>query len=357
MRFIRKKMRVNVIKAYLKKEFVELVRTKMIYFIYIVPVMILILFGFGIRLEVTHAKTIIIDQEHTKFSQNIIDRFSHTKYFDAKVLNISENSALKLMQSNRADIVIIISKELAIFVDGSFPLRAQTLEGYVQKVLMSGTPLKIKMEVRNFFNESMNDFNAIVPGVLGIIFLVAPALFSALLIVKEKENGTIFNFYSSSVKKSEFLIAKLTPIFLLYSINIFLMLLMVFYIFHLPFRGSFLLYFLTNEVYILVSLGFGLLVSILTSSQIAALVIVIIITIIPGFLYSGIMMPISSMTGGSRIEAHIFPVMYFNHIMYDSFLVGEGFKSLKNIEYLLILCGYATLILFVGSSLLKKVVK
>ena len=350
-------MRLNVIKVYLKKEFIELIRTKMIFFIYIVPIMILLLFGFGIRLEVTHAKTIIIDQEHNKFSREIIDKFSHTKYFDTKVLNISDNKALKLMQEGKADIVIFISKEIAVFIDGSFPLRAQTLEGYVQKVLTSGVPFKIKMEVRNFFNESLNDFNAIVPGVLGIIFLVAPALFSSLLIVKEKETGTIFNFYSSSVKKSEFLIAKLTPIFLLYSINIFIMLLIVFYVFHLPFRGSFLLYFITNEIYILVSLGFGLLVSIITSSQIAALVIVIIITIIPGFLYSGIMMPISSMTGESLIEAHIFPVMYFNHIMYDSFLVGNGFKSLKNIEYLFILCGYAFFMLLFGSILLKKAVK
>ena len=350
-------MRLNIIKAYLKKEFIELLRTKMIFFIYIVPIMILLLFGFGIKLEVTHAKTIIIDQEHNKFSREIIDKFSHTKYFDTKILNISNKTALKLMQEGKADIVIFISKEIAVFIDGSFPLRADTLEGYVQKILMSATPLKINIEVRHFFNEAMNDFNAIVPGVLGIIFLVAPALFSALLIVKEKEKGTIFNFYSSNVKKSEFLIAKLTPVFLLYSINIFIMLFMVFYIFHLPFRGSFLLYFLTNEIYILVSLGFGLLVSIMTSSQIAALVIVIIITIIPGFLYSGIMMPISSMTGGSKIEAHIFPVMYFNHIMYDSFLIGEGFKSFKNIEYFLILCCYAIFLIFVGEKLLKKAVK
>ena len=350
-------MRLNIIKAYLKKEFIELVRTKMIFFIYIVPIMILLLFGFGIRLEVTHLKTIIIDQEQNKFSREIIDKFSHTKYFDTKVLNISQNKALKLMQEGKADVVIVISKEIAVFIDGSFPLRAQTIEGYVQKVLMSDVGVKIKMEVRNFFNESLSDFNAIVPGVLGIIFLVAPALFSSLLIVKEKENGTIFNFYSSSVKKSEFLIAKLTPIFLLYSINIFIMLLIVFYVFKLPFRGSFLLYLITNEVYILVSLGFGLIVSIITSSQIAALVIVIIISVIPGFLYSGIMMPISSMTGESAIEAHIFPVMYFNHIMYDSFLVGKGFESFKNIEYLLILCGYAFFLLFLGSKLLKKAIK
>jgi ABC-2 type transport system permease protein len=144
---------------------------------------------------------------------------------------------------------------------------------------------------------------------------------------------------------------------MLYSFNIFLLFLAAVYIFKVPFRGSFLIYFLVSEIYILISLGIGLLVSIISSRQIVAMVLTIIITVIPGFLYSGILMPISSMKGESYIEAHIFPVMYYNHIIYDAFLIGEGFHSHKNILYFGILIVYAILLFVIGRVLLKKGLK
>jgi len=140
----------------------------------------------------------------------------------------------------------------------------------------------------------MRDEDAIVPGLIGLILLVAPAILSALLIVKEKEEGTIFNFYSSPIRKSEFIVAKLVPPLILHSLNIFILFLWATWLFEVPFRGSFLLYWVAAQIYILISLGVGLLVSIITRTQIVAIVLTIIITIIPGFLYSGMLMPISS---------------------------------------------------------------
>jgi ABC-type multidrug transport system permease subunit len=124
-----------------------------------------------------------------------------------------------------------------------------------------------------------------------------------------------------------------------------------------PFRGSFILFWTASELYILVSLGVGLLVSIITRTQIVAIVLTIIITIIPGFLYSGMLMPISSMTGGSKIEAHIYPVMYYNHILYDTFLIGEGLAAPTNRLYLAILVLYASVLLILGTLFLKKELK
>jgi ABC-type multidrug transport system permease subunit len=129
------------------------------------------------------------------------------------------------------------------------------------------------------------------------------------------------------------------------------------YYFNVPFRGSFLLYLIASEIYVMVSVGIGLLVSVITKTQVSALVLSIIVTVIPGFLYSGIMMPITSMDRFSLIEAHLFPIMYYNHIVYDTFLVGEGFGSLKNIVYLGILFVYASVLIFVGSLFLKKAFK
>ena len=156
------------------------------------------------------------------------------------------------------------------------------------------------------------------------------------------------------MSKLDFLIAKLTPVFVLHSLNIFILFLWATYLFQVPFRGSFFVYWSVSEIYILISLSIGLLISIITRTQIVALVATIIITIIPGFLYSGILMPISSMKGEAYIEAHLFPVMYYNHIIYDTFLIGQGFSSEKNVLYFGVLVFYALGLLILGTLLMKK---
>jgi len=367
-------MNPGVVKAYMLKEFAELIRSRLITIVYLLPTMIIILFGYGIRMEVTHARTIIIDHDRSKLSQDLATRFQHSKYFDTRILPITEQEALHRIKQARADILLIIPEgfekrllkgvgtELGVFVDAAFPVRGETMSNYVKGVIFTTArdlmPAKkthlITIDSRNLFNQAMRDEDAIVPGLLGLILLVAPAILSALLIVKEKEEGTIFNFYSSPVKKSEFLIAKLVPAFLLHSVNIFILFLWATYLFQVPFRGSFTLFVVASELYIVVSLGIGLLVSIITNTQIVAIVLTIIITIIPGFLYSGMLMPISSMSGESKIEAHIYPVMYYNHIVYDTFLIGQGLASPKNQLYLLILFCYAAGIVMLGAWLMKK---
>jgi len=367
-------MRISVIKAYLKKEFLDLIRSKMIILVYFMPTLIIFLFGYGLKLEITHARTIIIDRDNTKLSTEIVNKFEHSKYFDTALMSVDDNKALELIKKNRADLFIVIPSgftksllhrnpaEIGVYIDGSFPLRATTLEGYVQGMFVNilakeGIKSGIIVNQRNLFNESLRDENAIIPGIIGLTLLLAPSILAALMIVKEKEIGTIFNFYSSPITKGEFLIAKLIPPFLLHSLNIFILFLWAVYYFDVPFRGSFLLYFIASEIYVLVSVGIGLLVSVLTKTQVSALVLSIIITVIPGFLYSGIMMPITSMDEFSKFEAHIFPIMYYNHIVYDTFLVGEGFSSMTNILYLAVLFVYAAVLLFVGSLFLRKAFK
>ena len=368
-------MRVQLLGAYLRKEIMELFRSRILFMVYILPTMILLLFGYGIRLEVTHARTLIIDRDNSSLSLNLINALEHSKYFDAKVLASSDQNALHTMKQAKADIIIIIPPsferdllhknpaEIGIYIDGSYPMRALTMQSYVEGVILHlaqtllPKALPIQIEYRALFNQSMRDENAIVPGLIGLVLLVAPAILAALLIVKEKELGTIFNFYSSPLSKSDFLIAKLTPVFLLHSLNIFILFLWATYLFKVPFRGNFWLYWGVSELYVLISVGIGLLVSIVTNRQIVAVVLTVIITVIPGFLYSGILMPISSMKGESAIEAHIFPVMYYNHIIYDAFLIGTGFSSAKNLLYAAILTLYALLLLFLGWALLKKELK
>lgn len=370
-------MSVATIKAYMLKELTELFRTRLIIMVYLMPSMITILFGYGIRMDVTHARILIIDNDHSKYSRELTSKFEHSKYFNATLTQMSEDKALRRIKQAKTDIVLIIpssfekhllqgqKSELGLFVDAAFPTRASTMESYVQGTILNAANEAaanmnlqpkgmITLNPRSLFNQAMRDEDAIVPGLIGLVLLVAPAILTALLIVKEKEKGTIFNFYASPLSKSEFLLAKILPVFLLHSLNIFILFLWATYLFEVPFRGSFLLYWFTSEVYILISLSIGMLISVITRRQIVAVVLTVIVTILPGFLYSGMLMPISSMEGESYIEAHLFPVMYYNHILYDTFLIGQGLESSKIVLYLAILFGFVTVLFTSGALLLKK---
>ncbi|MDX1809821.1 MAG: ABC transporter permease [Sulfurospirillaceae bacterium] len=366
-------MRLRVIKAYFIKEILELIRTRVILMPLLMPLIIVVLFGFGIKMQVTGARVLIIDHDNSNISRTLISKFEHSKYFNSSVLNLSEKQAMELIKKAKEDVVIIIpssfeknvlkgyKSELGVFVDGSFPSRASTIDAYIQGVVFSLAddfkmvkPNSISLDTRNMFNQSLRDAEMVVPGLLGLVLFVSPAILTALLIAREKEKGTIFNFYSSSVTKQEFLSAKLSSVFCLQTLNIFILFLVASYLFNLPFRGSFFLYWLSSEVYIMISLCFGLLVSIIASSQIVAVILSLMFTILPGFLYSGMLMPISSMSGSAYIIAHIYPVMYYNHIVYDAFLIGQGFSSSKVVTYLVFLCAYAVVLYLLGLFLLKK---
>lgn len=368
-------MKLGVVKAYVFKELTEIVRSRLIIMVYLLPTMVLVLFGYGIRMEVTGARTLIIDNDQSHYSQFLLSKFEHSKYFTVTVTNKSEAEALDLIHQAKSDLLIIIPEsfekrllhgqttQIGVFVDAAFPMRGTTIESYVKGVVLNAATEMMKrfdispsigINQRTLFNQAMRDEDAIVPGLIGLVLLIAPAILTALLIVKEKERGTIFNFYASPLSKAEFIASKLIPAFFLHSINIFILFLWATYLFEVPFRGSFLLYWLTSELYLIISLSIGMLISIITRTQIVAVVLTVIVTIIPGFMYSGILMPISSMVGASKYEAHLFPVMYYNHIVYDAFLVGEGLASQKTEFYLIILACYAFGLLTLGSALLKK---
>nr|WP_321267927.1 ABC transporter permease [uncultured Sulfurimonas sp.] len=373
-------MKIRTIKAYMLKEFMELYRTRLIVMVYLMPLMIVVLFGYGIRMDVTQARILIIDNDQSQLSRKLTTAFEHTKYFNAKTSYMNETEALRTIKQAKTDVILIIpssfeknlykglNSELGVFIDAAFPTRASTLESYVQGEILSvassvtqnlpsQTKGTIELNYRSLFNQAMRDEDAIIPGLIGLVLLVAPAILAALLIVKEKEKGTIFNFYASPLSKGEFLLAKILPVFILHSLNIFILFLVAIYLFEVPFRGSFLLYWLSSELYIMISLSIGMLISVITKKQIVAVVLTVIITILPGFLYSGMLMPISSMSGASKIEAHLFPVMYYNHIIYDTFLISQGLASQKILLYLCILIGFLLLLFSSGVLLLKKEMK
>ena len=197
-------MKIRTVRAYMLKEFMELFRTRLIVMVYLLPLMILLLFGYGIRMDVTHARILILDHDQSELSRKLISSFEHTKYFNAKTSFMSEKRALESIKQAKTDVILIIpssfeknlykglKSELGVFVDASFPTRGSTIESYVQGEILNvassvtanlpkqahGT---IELNYRTLFNQAMRDEDAIVPGLIGLVLLVAPAILAALL--------------------------------------------------------------------------------------------------------------------------------------------------------------------------------
>lgn len=363
-------MRFRVIRAYLKKEVKEILRDNTLWFLYLVPFVVFILFGSGIKLTLEHIKTAVLDYDNSKLSLELISNLSRNKYFEVDLYHRGEGEIYKKLKEGKYLAILVIPSgfergflkgnkaEVLVYINSSYPFRGSTAEGYFESFFLNAfsgnVKPKIEINHRYLFNQAMKDTYAIVPGLFGMLLLMIPAMFSSLLIVREKERGTIFNFYNSPVSKLEFVLAKSIPAVVLNFLTIFPLLLLALYFFDLPLKGYLLLFLLASLLYITIGVGIGIIISAVVSNQVVALVVSAIVTILPSFLYSGMLMPVSSMEGISYIEAHILPVYYFNLISYDTFLSGLGLKVEELRTSFLILVAYAFTLPLLGTFLIKK---
>lgn len=358
--------------ALIIKECIEYFREKVLVLTYLLPVITLFIMGFGMNLDTEHVRTIIIDNDRTSSSQRLEQKFKNTKYFDSKTVNISLSEGLEKIKNNQINLMIIIPQSfeknlvegsvphIGAYIDGTFPVMSKTIDGYVKAAVEkflteeNYSPQPVSIEARYMFNQSMKTRWAVVPGCIALIVLMVPAMFSALMVVKEKERGTIFNFYSSNMKKHEFILGKIIPAFFINLVTVFMLFILAIKVFDMPFKGNFFIYVLSSIFFVIISIGIGLLVSIITDTQVSAIILTAIVTVVPGYLYSGITSPIDSMEGIAYYLAHMYPVMYYVKIMYDCFLVGDGFSSSLIITYNLVLLTFIFIIYAVDYAFLKK---
>jgi len=177
-------------------------------------------------------------------------------------------------------------------------------------------------------------------------------LMTALGVVREKETGSIYNIYSSTVTRFEFLAGKLLPYVAISSVNAGVLWIIATQWFEVPFKGSVPFFLAASLVFVLSSTGIGLLVSLLVRTQIAALIVTMIVSIIPTVLYSGLIVPVSSLSSGSQIQAHLFPGMYYTNIVRGAFLKGVGLEVLW--MDVLALAVYAAILRIAGHQLFTK---
>ena len=190
---------------------------------------------------------------------------------------------------------------------------------------MSGS---VNIENRFRYNQAFKSVFSMVPSVIVIMLIMIPAIMATIAVVREVETGSIANFRSTPISKLEFLMGKQVPYVVVGMLTFVLLVLMAFFIFHVPVKGSFGALALGALLYVFSTCGFGQLVSTFTRTQVAAVFATTVIAIIPTVNFSGLLVPVSSLTGAGRAIGLAFPAAWFQPISVGTFTKGLGFSDL-----------------------------
>jgi ribosome-dependent ATPase len=230
---------------------------------------------------------------------------------------------------------------IGAWIDGAMPMRAETVSGYVQgmhqhwlgtRAAAAGSSAEsaLRVETRFRYNPDVRTLVAIVPAVIPLLLLLIPAMLAALAVVREKELGSIINFYVTPVTRVEFLLGKQLPYLALAIINFALLMVQGTLVLGVPFTGSLLAMTLAAVLYVIAATAFGLVISAFTRSQIAALFGTAIFTMMPAVQFSGMVDPVSSLDGLGRFIGTIYPTTHFITVSRGAFAKGLGLQDLQS---------------------------
>jgi len=318
----------------------------------------LVVFGYGLNLDVEHIPFAALDRDHSALSREYLYKFMQSRYFSFLGYADNERVLDRLLTETKIRAAIVVperfEEQLAAgepvtvqtLLDGTFPLHTDIAKGYVIAINQAFTEERlieylrrsrgltqeqasrlvrpVTVEVRYLYNEEVRNTWSMVPALVMFTLMLSSPLLTALGVVREKETGSIYNIYSSTVSRAEFLTGKLLPYLVISMVNVCVLWLMAVGLFHVPFKGSFLFFFSASAVFLLCTTGIGLLISLLVQTQMAALIITMVVAMIPTILFSGLLVPVASLTRGARVQAHIYPAMYYTNIVRGSFLKGVG---------------------------------
>ena len=360
------------------RESKELLRDKVrMAFALLGAVFMMVIFGYGISLDVENLAFAVYDQDQTPQSRAYLEAFRSSRYFEEHAPIRSSDELHKRLQRSEIKIALEIppgfgrdlyagrQPTVAAWLDGGMPFRAETSRNYVEAVhtanleqlstLSSQTQNKqaaAKLETRFRYNQDVISVNAIGPGVMALILAFIPAMLTALGIVREKELGSITNFYATPLTRLEFLLGKQAPYLAVSLVNLALLVAMNRWLFGVPFKGSGVTLALGGLLYVLATTSMGLLISAFTRTQIAAILGTMIITSLPTIQFSGLIVPRSSLEGSAALMGMLFPAGHFLDIAVGTFTKALDLRQLW--PQCLALLGF--FVVFTGLSLimLKK---
>jgi len=338
--------------AVAKKEMVQVLRdSRSLIIVLIMPVILVLLFGYGVNLDLKHLPIYVYDRDGSQQSQDLLKRFQASDYFEiVRVVN-SYGDITRAIDDGHAKMGIVIPWDFSqrlrggrpasvqALVDGTDDNTANVLIGYAQAVVegyssdiqldwlrdrgLIAQPAPVNVETRTWYNEDLESSAFIVPGVLALVMSVIGAFLTSLTIAREWERGTMEQLISTPVTPLEIMFGKLVPYFAIGMIDVVVCALIALYWFHVPFRGSFTTLLASSAMFMIVVLSMGFFLSVIAKNQLAASQLALLTTFLPAFLLSGFLYEIEQMPVVLQWITGILPARYYVSVLKKIFLKGS----------------------------------
>ena len=339
--------------SYASRETLELIRDPIrLTMSFLGSMVLMVVIGYGITMDVDDLSYAVFDRDQTSTSLNYRNALSGSRYFNEQPAITSYADMDRRMKSGELSLAVEIPPEfsqklhkgeqveIGAWIDGSMPSRAETIEGYVTGIHLKWllqqasqasqvqSTSSINVESRYLYNPDVQSLVAIVPAVMPMLLLMIPALLTSLAVVREKELGSIINLYVTPVTRIEFLLGKQLPYIATSFVSFLLLVAMAVGLFDVPLKGDMLVLCIITLLFVTFSTSFGLLASVFTNSQIAAILLTTIGTMVPAVQFAGMITPVSALEGAGRLIGELHPISYFLTASRGIFSKGLGFGTL-----------------------------
>ncbi len=344
---MRSEERINPrrVRSLIHKEFVQITRDpSSIAIALVLPVFLILLIGYGLSLDARDVPVAVVLENPTPDSASVAGAFKLSDYFKVTVVT-SMQAAVKLMRDQEVDGIVRLSQDfdrqlasggasVQLIVRGGDANRARFIQGYAQGALTQWTNQRAiseavpsvgsaRLQTRLWFNDAVDSHYFLVPGLVVLIMTLTGALLTALVMAREWEQGTLESLFVTPVRTGEILIGKTLPYFLLGMAGLLLTASAGRFLFHVPLKGSTIVLGAVSALYLLVTLGFGLLISSATRNQFVAGQITIIATFLPAVFLSGFVFDLASVPAGVRFVSYLLPARYYVSFLQTIFLAGN----------------------------------
>ncbi|MFA6979190.1 MAG: ABC transporter permease [Ignavibacteriaceae bacterium] len=359
--------------TFLTKEFHHILRDKRSLLVLLgLPIVQLLIFGFAITPEVRNANIAILDNAKDEITRQITNKLENSKYFDIDRTLINNEQIEKAFKSGKIKLAIVFQENFAnellhtnkaqvqIIADATDPNQATTLINYASAVIMdyqndlnsqNKLPYTINSETRMLYNPQLKGAYTSVPGVMGMILLLISAMMTSISIVKEKELGTMEILLVSPMKPWFVIISKVIPYFIISLVNVATILLLSVFVLGLPIEGSLFLLIFSAVLYIFCALSLGILISTITDTQQAAMLISLLGLMLPVVMLSGYAFPITNMPIILQVLSNFVPAKWYIIIVKGVMIKGIGISQIW--KELLILTGMTILFLSISVKRFK----
>ncbi len=355
----------------IRKEIIHILRDpRSLIIIFIMPTLMILLFGYAITFDIHDIKIAVLDQDRSQSSRQLVEKFTNTDYFKISRELYSRDQIEPMMKHRQIVAAIIIPpgfgrdlvsmpvSPVQILIDGSNANTATIVINYVSAAINNynldinrNSRIPIQIQPRIWYNPDLDSTNFIVPGLLAVLMMMICAMLTSITISREKETGTMEQILVSPIKSHEIIIGKVIPYIMVAFLVASAVLMFAKIVFNVPIRGSLLLLALLSLVFIYASLSLGVLISSKARTQQVALMISLVGTLLPSILLSGFIFPLFAMPKVLQMLSYIVPAKYYLVIVRGILLKGIGFQYLYSPVIFLFIFG--TLLLAISMKNFK----